>query len=126
MSFNLTPLTRFHTEDSGLSKNLTGARPIEPFLLFPEEIEAACPEPLRPLLRQVLAIRAPEDQLRSGLLGSVAAGPRPAGALPGAAGLALAVLLPGTDLLLSPGNGSGDGLARSAAHAEKMTMNEHS
>jgi glycosyltransferase involved in cell wall biosynthesis len=56
--FNLTPLVRFHTEASGLSKNLTGARPVEPFLLFPEEIEAVCPESMCGLLRQVLAIRA--------------------------------------------------------------------
>ena len=56
--FNFTPLVRFHVEASGLSKNLSGARPIEPFLLEPEEIWTACPPHLRDLLGQILAIRA--------------------------------------------------------------------
>lgn len=56
--FTLTPLVHFHTEASSLSKNLKGARPIEPFLKYPEELEASCPGALRPLLRQVLSIRA--------------------------------------------------------------------
>lgn len=56
--FTLAPRVNFHTEASSLSKNLKGARPVEPFLKDPEELEASCPGPLRPLLRQVLAIRA--------------------------------------------------------------------
>ncbi len=56
--FRTEPLVRFHTEASALSKNLKGARPVEPFLQHPEELEACCPGKLRPLLRQVLAIRA--------------------------------------------------------------------
>ncbi len=56
--FNLTPLVRFHVEASGLSKNLKGVRPTEPFLLEPEEIEAVCPPHLRELLGRILAIRA--------------------------------------------------------------------
>jgi GT2 family glycosyltransferase len=58
VAFNLRPLVRFHHDASGLSKNLRGARPVEPFLLRPEEIEAACPAHLRELLARVLAIRA--------------------------------------------------------------------
>ena len=56
--FNLKPLVQFHREASGLSYNLSGSRPVEPFLKDPREIEAACPPELRGLLSQVLAIRA--------------------------------------------------------------------
>lgn len=56
--FSLEPLVRFHTEASALSKNLKGARPVEPFVRYPEELESCCPRELRPLLRQVLTIRA--------------------------------------------------------------------
>lgn len=56
--FNLTPLVRLHREAAGLSKNLKGAHPIEPFLLEPKEIQAACPTDLQNLLARVLAIRA--------------------------------------------------------------------
>jgi glycosyltransferase involved in cell wall biosynthesis len=52
------PLVRFHTEASALSKNLRGPRPVEPMLLHPEELHAACPPHLRHLLRDVLALRA--------------------------------------------------------------------
>jgi glycosyltransferase involved in cell wall biosynthesis len=58
VAFNMTPLVRFHTEASSLSKNLTKVRPVEPFLLYPDEIETRCPGDLRDLLREVLAIRA--------------------------------------------------------------------
>jgi hypothetical protein len=58
VGFNLNPLVRFHKEASGLSNNLRGARPVEPFLTDPSEIEAACPSQLRELLADVLAIRA--------------------------------------------------------------------
>ena len=58
VAFDLRPLVRFHHDASGLSKNLPGARPVEPFLLRPEEIEADCPPQLRGLLARVLAIRA--------------------------------------------------------------------
>jgi len=52
------PLVRYHTEASDLARNLRGPRPIEPFLLFPEEIENVCPESMRELLRNILAVRA--------------------------------------------------------------------
>jgi hypothetical protein len=58
VAVNLQPLVRFHTEASALSKNLSGPRPIEPFLRDPTEIEQSCPKHLRGLLRDVLAIRA--------------------------------------------------------------------
>ena len=58
VAFNLTPLVRFHREAAGLSKNLNGARPIEPFLTDPDDLIACCPPPLRVLLDKVLAIRA--------------------------------------------------------------------
>lgn len=56
--FHMMPLVRFHTEASGLSKNLAGPRPVEPFLAYPEDVEHSCPEELRDLLRDILAIRA--------------------------------------------------------------------
>jgi glycosyltransferase involved in cell wall biosynthesis len=58
VAFNLRPLVRFHVEASGLSKNLKGARPVEPFLVDASEIEAACPPRLRGLLERILALRA--------------------------------------------------------------------
>lgn len=58
VAFDLRPLGVRHVEASDLSKNLSGARPVEPFLLHPEEIEAACPAHLRELLAKVLAARA--------------------------------------------------------------------
>lgn len=58
VAFYFEPLVRFHTDASALSGNLPGARPVEPFLLHPEEVERDCPAPLRPLLARVLAIRA--------------------------------------------------------------------
>lgn len=58
VAFNLDPLVRFHTEASGLSKNLTKARPVEPFLEHPQDIEAVCPTELRSLLGDILALRA--------------------------------------------------------------------
>jgi len=58
VTFSLKPLARFHVEASGLSKNLKGARPVEPFLEDPSDVLAACPEHLRPLLERVLAARA--------------------------------------------------------------------
>ena len=58
VAFHLDSIVRFHAEASELSKNLKGARPLEPFLLDPSEIEAVCPPQLRDLLSNILAIRA--------------------------------------------------------------------
>lgn len=69
VAFDLKPLVRFHKEASDLSMNLKGARPIEPFLTDPTEIEAACPVHLRPLLARVLAIRAAKTACMLGYWG---------------------------------------------------------
>jgi hypothetical protein len=69
VAFDLKPLVRFHREASDLSKNLKGARPVEPFLTDPTEIEAACPQPLRKLLAGVLAIRAAKTACMLGYWG---------------------------------------------------------
>jgi hypothetical protein len=60
VAFSLKPLVVVHREASGLSQlhNLRRARPVEPFLIHPEEIEADCPTHLRGLLAHVFAIRA--------------------------------------------------------------------
>jgi glycosyltransferase involved in cell wall biosynthesis len=56
--FHFAPLLVIHTEDSALSNNSARVRPVEPFLLHPEPLFAACPPHLRPLLRDFLAVRA--------------------------------------------------------------------
>lgn len=56
--FAFKALTRFDVEASKLSRNLSGARPVEPFLLHPEEIYAACPPNLKELLTKILRLRA--------------------------------------------------------------------
>jgi glycosyltransferase involved in cell wall biosynthesis len=58
VAVNLRPLVRYHTEASALSRNLRGPRPIEPILIYPDDIFAQCPEHLREVLKKVLAIRA--------------------------------------------------------------------
>ena len=58
VAVNLEPLVHFHSEASALSKNLKGARPVEPMLTDPAELFAACPMYLEPLLRRVLELRA--------------------------------------------------------------------
>jgi glycosyltransferase involved in cell wall biosynthesis len=54
----LTPLVAYHREDSGLSANLQNVRPIEPFLVNPEEFLEGCPESLRKVTTKVLTLRA--------------------------------------------------------------------
>ncbi len=56
--FHLRPLTAFYRDAAGLSKNLKRMRPLEPFLLDPEEAARVCPPELRELLRRFYAIRA--------------------------------------------------------------------
>jgi hypothetical protein len=60
VAFSLKPLVVVHRDASGLSQlqSLRRARPVEPFLIRPEEIEADCPKHLRGLLARILAIRA--------------------------------------------------------------------
>jgi hypothetical protein len=56
--FQLRPLVGIDRGASELCSNLSGPRPIEPFLVDPGELEAACPPVLNPLLRRFLAYRA--------------------------------------------------------------------
>ena len=58
VAMNLDPLARIHFEASGPTQTRRAARPVEPFLIHPEEIEASCPSHLREPLSRVLAIRA--------------------------------------------------------------------
>lgn len=69
VGLNLRPLARFHKEASVLSNNLSGARPVEPFLMDPTEIEASCPPHLQELLARVLAIRAAKTACMLGYWG---------------------------------------------------------
>jgi hypothetical protein len=55
---DLEPRVRIYRDASSLSGNLAGARPVEPFLEDPSDIRSSCRPSLRPLLEQVLAIRA--------------------------------------------------------------------
>ena len=55
---NLEPLARIHFEASGATQTRRSVRPVEPFLLNPQEVEESCPVHLRDLLGRVLAIRA--------------------------------------------------------------------
>ncbi len=58
VAIDLKPRVKFHRESSGLSGNTSGARPIEPFLVDPEEVLSVCPERLQPLLKDVIQARA--------------------------------------------------------------------
>jgi hypothetical protein len=69
VAFHLKPLVAIHTEASGLSQNLRGPRPVEPFLTDPGELRAACPPPLEALLARVLAIRAAKTACMLGYWG---------------------------------------------------------
>jgi len=56
--FCARPLVHKDCEAAELSTNLSGVRPVEPFLTDSAEIESLCPPELRKLLRRVLALRA--------------------------------------------------------------------
>ena len=58
VAVNLAPLARIHFEASGPAQTRRSVRPVEPFLIYPEEIETSCPSHLRGLLSRVLAMRA--------------------------------------------------------------------
>ena len=55
---DLEPRTCIYRDASTLSGNLPGARPVEPFLQDPSDVESNCPASLRPLLEEIFAIRA--------------------------------------------------------------------
>lgn len=58
IAVNLKPLARIHFEASGPTQTRRSMRPVEPFLIQPEEIESSCPPHLRDLLKRVLLARA--------------------------------------------------------------------
>jgi GT2 family glycosyltransferase len=58
VSFSLEPGVRLYRDASHLSAAGRVFRPLEPFLESPDEVRAECPEALRPVLDQFLAIRA--------------------------------------------------------------------
>ncbi len=69
VAVNLEPLVCFHTEASALSNNRKKPRPIEPILSDPDDLYAVCPQSLRPLLDNVLAIRAMKTACMLGFWG---------------------------------------------------------
>lgn len=71
VSFHMEPLAHFHREASALSSNYARSRPVEPFLLDPEEVRAACPPALRPLLDRFYAARACKTALMLSLWGDL-------------------------------------------------------
>ncbi len=93
VAVRLEPLVCYHTEASDLSWKLKnkGPRPVEPMLLHADQIEAACPDLLRPLLKKVLALRALKTACMLGFWGRRREArallrtfrPRPAWNLPG-------------------------------------------
>ncbi len=56
--FQLRPLVELHREAAELSQEYKFRRGIEPFLLHPEIVEAACPPELLPVLSKFLSLRA--------------------------------------------------------------------
>jgi glycosyltransferase involved in cell wall biosynthesis len=56
--FSFQALVNRYCDASDLSVNFRGVRPIEPFLVDPEDVRAECPAELRRLLERFLAIRA--------------------------------------------------------------------
>ena len=67
---NLQPLIRIHREASALSSNYTGPRPVEPFLVDPNEMAAVCPPELLQLLRGFYALRACKTAIMLGYWGN--------------------------------------------------------
>lgn len=68
--FNMNPEVIIHRDASELSNSLKVARPLEPFLCEPEEIERTCPEELKFLMHKILAIRAYKTACVMGLWGN--------------------------------------------------------
>jgi glycosyltransferase involved in cell wall biosynthesis len=69
----LEPLVNRDFSASQLSRNFAGPRPVEPFLLDPEDVEKACPPELVPLLRRYYARCACKTATVLGLWGDTAA-----------------------------------------------------
>lgn len=58
VAFDLRAGIAVHREAGALSQNLTKARPMEPFLADPAQVEQVCPADLLPLLHELYALRA--------------------------------------------------------------------
>jgi Glycosyl transferase family 2 len=56
--FSFEALVNRYCDASDLSVNFRGVRPVEPFLVDPEDVRAECPAELRELLERLLALRA--------------------------------------------------------------------
>jgi len=57
-AFHADPAVLRHMDASELATNLPGVRPIEPFLVDPDDLRRACPNELAGVLRTFLALRA--------------------------------------------------------------------
>ena len=69
VAIDLTPLMGFHREDSDLSGQTEGPRPIEPFLADPSDLFDVCPADLADLLSRVLEARANKTACMLGFWG---------------------------------------------------------
>lgn len=67
--FSFEPLVKFHRENSSLSANLKGPRPVEPFLLHPEEILDSVSCELRGVAEKILTARAAKTSCMLGYWG---------------------------------------------------------
>jgi hypothetical protein len=56
--FSFEALVNRYCDASDLSVNFRGVRPVEPFLVDPEDVRTQCPAELRELLERLLALRA--------------------------------------------------------------------
>lgn len=70
--FELETLADFDRAGSGLSGNLSGPRPVEPFVLDPSLALDFCPAALRPLVERFLALRAAKTAAMFGYWGRTA------------------------------------------------------
>ena len=69
MYVELDPLCWWHNEASGLSRNLAGPRPVEPFFTDPSPLFRSCAPAMVPVLRRLLALRAGKTALVLGCWG---------------------------------------------------------
>jgi glycosyltransferase involved in cell wall biosynthesis len=67
--FSMAPHSHFHREASGLSSHYTKARPIEPFLLHPNDVRAECPVELQGVLEEFYKLRALKTACAVGYFG---------------------------------------------------------
>jgi len=73
VALRLEPLVNRDFSASQFGRNFAGARPVEPFLLDPDDVEKACPPELLPLLRRYYARCACKTATVLGVWGDTAA-----------------------------------------------------